>query len=206
MIDGFNCGSIHQVSTANLAQIASLSAVTTTLGASAGAITALGLSAWLARRQTGETSYDLSDALNGCLAGLVSITAGCGLIEPWAAALIGSIGGGVYLVSSAWLVKLRIDDAVEAIPVHLGPGVWGVVSVGLFASPRRLLQVYGHANHPGWLYSFTHGGSNATLLGANMVGLLFIIAWVLATMLPFFLVLSYLGWFRTDRYVMYVFS
>mmetsp|Transcript_20020 Transcript_20020/g.43379 ORF Transcript_20020/g.43379 Transcript_20020/m.43379 type:complete len:210 (+) Transcript_20020:1034-1663(+) len=152
----------------------------------------------LARRETGEISYDLSDALNGCLAGLVSITAGCGLIEPWAAALIGSIGGIVYLITAALLLKFRIDDAVEAIPVHFGPGIWGVISVGLFASPRRLLTVYGHSNHPGWFYSFTHGGSNATLLGANIVGLLFIMAWVLATMLPFFLILSYMGWFRTD--------
>ena len=96
------------------------------------------------------------------------------------------------------MVRFRIDDAVEAIPVHLGPGIWGVVAVGLFASPRRLLEIYGHANHPGFFYSFTHGGADAVLLGTNLVGLLFIMAWVLATMLPFFLILSYLGWFRTD--------
>ena len=98
------------------------------------------------------------------LGGLVSITAGCGLIEPWAAALIGAIGGTVYLGTGALLVKLRIDDAVEAIPVHFGPGIWGVVSVGLFASPRRLIQIYGHAKHPGFFYSFTHGGADAYLL------------------------------------------
>jgi len=195
---GFNCGSVHQASNATLARIASLSAVTTTLGASAGAISSLTVSAILARRQTGEISYDLSDALNGCLAGLVSITAGCGMLEPWAAVLIGSIGGVVYLFVGALLIKFRIDDAVEAIPVHLGSGIWGVVSVGLFASPRRLAEIYGHSNHPGWFYSLTSGGSDATLLGANIVGLLFIISWVLVTMLPFFLVLSYLGWFRTD--------
>lgn len=195
---GFNCGSIHQVSTAEHAIIASLSAVNTTLGAAAGGLTSLAVSAFISRRQTGETSYDLSDVLNGLLAGLVSITAGCGLIEPWAAVLIGSIGGVVYLINGSILVKYRVDDAVEAIPVHFGPGIWGVVSVGLFASPGRLLQIYGHADHPGWFYSFTNGGSDAHLLAANLVGLLFIIAWVLATMLPFFLTLSYLGWFRTD--------
>ena len=224
--DGFNCGSIHQVSSAKLAQIASLTAVTTTLGASSGAVSALWCSAIISRRQTGETSFDLSDTLNGCLAGLVSsklgassflaslfthydtqklthiarliVTAGCGLIEPWAAALIGSIGGIVYLITGSLLVKFKIDDAVEAIPVHLGPGIWGVISVGLFASPRFLKQIYGHNDHPGFFYSFTHGGADAYLLAANLVGLLFIIAWVLALMLPFFLMLSYLGWFRTD--------
>ena len=73
-----------------------------------------------------------------------------------------------------------------------------MIAVGLFASPRWLEQIYGHSDHPGWFYSFTHGGSDAVLLGANLVGLLFIIGWVLATMLPFFLVLSYMGWFRSD--------
>lgn len=152
----------------------------------------------ISQRQTGERSYDLSDVLNGLLAGLVSITAGCGLIEPWAAVLIGAIGSIVYLLSGDLLVKFCIDDAVEAIPVHFGPGIWGVISVGLFASPRRLKEIYGHADHPGWFYSLTHGGSDATLLGANLVGLLFIMGWVMATMFPFFLVLNYLGWFRTD--------
>ena len=70
--DGFNCGSIHQVSSATLAQIASLTAVTTTLGASCGAVSSLWCSAIISRRQTGLVSFDLSDTLNGCLAGLVS--------------------------------------------------------------------------------------------------------------------------------------
>lgn len=161
-------------------------------------MTALAVSSMISQRQTGERSYDLSDVLNGLLAGLVSITAGCGMIEPWAAVLIGAIGSIVYLLSGDLLVKFCIDDAVEAIPVHFGPGIWGVISVGLFASPRRLEEIYGHADHPGWFYSLTHGGSDATLLGANLVGLLFIMGWVMATMFPFFLVLNYLGWFRTD--------
>ena len=83
-------------------------------------MTSLAVSAILAKRQTGETSYDLSDALNGCLAGLVSITAGCGMYEPWAAVVIGMIGGAVYLMACELLIKFRIDDAVDAIPVHLG--------------------------------------------------------------------------------------
>jgi len=195
---GFNCGSVYHVSKENLAQVAALITVTTTLGACSGAMTSLVVTSMLARRQTGEVSFDLSDVLNGCLAGLVSITAGCGLIEPWAAVVIGAIGGIVYIITGPILLKLQIDDAVEAIPVHLGPGIWGMISVALFASPRWLIQVYGSANHPGLFYSFTYGGADAHMLAANCVGLLFILGWVLATMLPFFLFLSYLGWFRTD--------
>ena len=195
---GFNAGSIHQVSTANHANIASLAAVSTTLGAASGCVTALGVSALLALRRTGDVNWNLSDGLNGCLAGLVGITGGCGMFEPWASVLVGSIAALLYLSSSELLVKLRIDDAVDAIPVHLFGGLWGVIAVGFFASPRRLIDIYGHATHPGWFYSFTNGGSDASLLAANLVGLLFILAWVFFTMTPFFLMLSFCGWFRAD--------
>ena len=195
---GFNAGSIHQVSTENHANIASLAAVSTTLGAASGCVTALGVSALLALRRTGDVNWNLSDGLNGCLAGLVGITGGCGVFEPWASVLVGSIAALLYLSSSELLVKLRIDDAVDAIPVHLFGGLWGVVAVGFFASPRRLINIYGHATHPGWFYSFTNGGSDASLLAANLVGLLFILAWVFFTMTPFFLMLSFCGWFRAD--------
>lgn len=117
---GFNCGSVYHVSKENLAQVAALITVTTTLGACSGAMTSFVVTSMLARRQTGEVSFDLSDVLNGCLAGLVSITAGCGLIEPWAAVVIGAIGSIVYIITGPILLKLQIDDAVEAIPVHLG--------------------------------------------------------------------------------------
>ena len=196
---GFNAGSIHQVSTENHANIASLAAVSTTLGAASGCVTALGVSALLSLRRTGDVNWNLSDGLNGCLCGLVGITGGCGMLEPWASVLVGSIAALLYLSSSELLVKLRIDDAVDAIPVHLGGGLWGVIAVGFFASPRRLIDIYGHADHPGWFYSFgNNGGSDAALLAANLVGLLFILAWVFFTMTPFFLMLSFCGWFRAD--------
>jgi Amt family ammonium transporter len=72
-----------------------------------------------AERSTGETTYYLPYALNGCLSGLVAITAGCSIVDHWASIVIGLTSGALYLVCSKLLVKWRIDDAVDAIPVHV---------------------------------------------------------------------------------------
>ena len=57
--------------------------------------------------------------MNGCLTGLVAITARCASVESWAAVIIGIVAGWVYLIGSKCLVWLHIDDAVDAVPVHL---------------------------------------------------------------------------------------
>jgi Amt family ammonium transporter len=195
---GFNVGSVKFISTESYASVAALSALTTTLGGASGSITALGAFAFWTQRQTGETKFDISYALNGCLSGLVAITGGCAVIEPWAALLVGSAAGIIYVLASNLLIHLRIDDAVDAIPVHLFNGVWGVIAVGLFASPSRMEIVYQRSDHVGWFYSWGRNSSDATLLGANVVGLLFIAGFVTFIMLPFFFTLLYLGWFRSD--------
>lgn len=77
-------------------------------------------------------------------------------------------------------------------------GVWGVISVGLFATPQRLQEAYGNSDHVGWFYSFGNGGHDATLLATQVVGVLFIFGWVVGLMMPFFLWLDWKGWFRSD--------
>ena len=119
-------------------------------------------------------------------------------MEPWAAAITGAVAGLVYLVGSRFLVKIRLDDAVDAIPVHMFNGMWGLISVGLFASPSRLMEVHGRNEHPGLFYSWYLGESDAVLLGIQIVGILFIIGWILVIMLPFFVWLDWKGWFRSD--------
>ena len=194
----FNAGSIHFISTEEYAKVVALAALATTLGASSGAITALAVSAYWSRRKTGEVIFDTSYALNGCLSGLVSITGGCTLLEPWAALLVGSLAGVIYFVSSKALLRYRIDDAVDAIPVHFCNGIWGILAVGLFTSPSRMLDVFDRADHVGWFYSLGRETSDARLLLSNIVGLVFIICFVTSIMLPFFCLINYLGWFRAD--------
>ena len=75
------------------------------------------------------------DILNGSLGGLVAVTAGCDAVMPWQAAITGFIGGIVVVFVGLFLEKMKIDDAVGAIPVHLGAGVWGTLAVAMFVAP-----------------------------------------------------------------------
>lgn len=93
---------------------------------------------------------------------------------------------------------MRLDDAVDAIPVHMFNGMWGLIAVGLWGSPQRLEAAFGRSDHPGLFYSWRLGDSDGRLLGAQLVGMLFIIGWVMFIMLPFFVWLDWRGWFRSD--------
>lgn len=198
---GFNCGSALLTPNADTATIVGLAGVNTTISGGTAGLVALFVNLWWLERTTGEPFFDLKYAMNGSLCGLVAVTGPCGVVEPWAALVIGTIAGLLYIWGSRMLVRMRLDDAVDAIPVHLLNGMWGLIAVGLFASPRRLEQVYGSGtlkDHPGWFYSFRHGGSDARLLGAQLVGMVFILAWVIFFMFPFFIWLDWKGWFRSD--------
>ena len=72
--------------------------------------------------------------ITGPLAGLVSITASCAYVDPTHAIVIGSIGGIISGSTIVLLEKIKIDDVVSAIPVHLACGIWGTIAVALFAN------------------------------------------------------------------------
>ena len=116
---------------------ASRCAVTTTLAACAGGCTTLAIHVGL------KNPPDVAPVLNGILAGLVSITGPCSVVDPWAAAMIGFIGAFVYYGSSQLLLKLKIDDPLDASPVHFFCGAWGVIAGGLFANKEFVSSVYG---------------------------------------------------------------
>ena len=77
------------------------------------------LSTIVAERWTGEVSFNLQYTMNGCLSGLVAITPGCSVVDTWASIVIGLVAGALYLGCSKLLVRRMIDDAVDAIPVHV---------------------------------------------------------------------------------------
>lgn len=195
---GFNAGSALVIPTANAETVLPLSGVNTTLAGGTAGIVALFANLLMLERSTGEPVFDLKFLMNGSLSGLVSITAACGIVEPWAAVAIGACAGLLYMLGSWALIKLRLDDAVDAIPVHMLNGAWGLIAVGLLASPDRLEAAYGSSDHVGWFYSFAHGGSDGTLLACQLVGILFIFGWIMFTMFPFFIWLDMKGWFRSD--------
>jgi Amt family ammonium transporter len=179
-------------------EAAATAAVSTALAGSAGGVSALFTNLYLEERRTGEPHFSLSMAMNGALSGLVAITSGCGVVEPWAAVVIGVVSGWVYIYTSNLLIRLRIDDAVNAIPVHMFNGMWGVLASGLLASPRKMELVYGTSEHAGWFYSMGSGSFDAALLGCQVTMLLFIMGWTFFTMMPFFIWLNYKGWLRAD--------
>jgi ammonium transporter, Amt family len=119
---GFNGGSVLSASPGTV----SLVFVTTAIAASAGAFGALFAS------YAKFKAYDITMVLNGILAGLVSITAGADMMAPWEAAVIGFIGGILVVFGVILFDKIRIDDPVGAISVHLVCGVWGTLAVGIF--------------------------------------------------------------------------
>jgi Amt family ammonium transporter len=199
---GFNAGSAltlpTQISEYDKQNIAALAAVNTCVSASIAGIVSIGLNFYLVDRFTGEGLFDVKFCLNGSLAGLVAITAGCGVLEPWASIVVGFIAGFLYVGSSNYLLNIKIDDVVDAAPVHLTNGIWGVISVAFFASPQRLIAAYGHANHPGLFYSFREGNADATLLATQVVGLLFIVCWTAFFIVILFKWLDWKGWLRAD--------
>lgn len=196
---GFNAGSALTTNSLHRDKLTALAAVNTTLAGGMAGLVALFVNYVYLERATGEPVFDLARAMNGSLAGLVAITSGCGVVEPWAAVVIGAFAGALYLSGSLWLVKRRLDDAVDAIPVHMFNGILGMICVGLFASPDKLELTYGkELPHVGWFYSWGRGSADAHLLGAQVLGIFFIIGWVLLVMMPFFIWLDWKGWFRSD--------
>jgi Amt family ammonium transporter len=137
--------------------------------------------------------------MNGVLTGLVAITAGCATVETWAAVVIGIFAGLFYLLGSKLLIYLRIDDAVDAIPVHMIGGAWGVIATGLFTSPERLEAAFGMSEHVGWFYSWSRQSGDFTLLGIQLISVLFIFAWTSALMGTFFYVLNFFGLLRISQ-------
>ncbi|MEJ5283990.1 MAG: ammonium transporter [Brevinematia bacterium] len=106
---------------------------------------------------------DLTMIINGCLAGLVAITAPCAFVTPNAAAIIGLIAGFLVVVSVITFDKLKIDDPVGALSVHLVNGIFGTIAVGLFAKDG----ITGTATGNGLFY-----GGGLKLLLAQLTGVI----------------------------------
>jgi len=123
---GFNCGSTLAINGSG--HLVGKIAITTTIAAASGAVTVTLIQYYRFR------TWDLLSSLNGVLAGLVGITAGCAAVELWCAFLIGIIAGLILLVASTFLKYIKIDDPLDAFPVHGACGAWGVLAAGIFTT------------------------------------------------------------------------
>ena len=133
---GFNGASVFSADPVMVAYVFT----TTALSASAGLVAAM-ITSWITQGKP-----DLSMMLNGCLAGLVGITASADCVSITSACIIGLISGVVVVFSVYFFDGIRIDDPVGALSVHLVCGVWGTLAVGIFSPDHELLpQIIGIA-------------------------------------------------------------
>ncbi|MGF7032864.1 Amt family ammonium transporter [Paenibacillus mucilaginosus] len=161
---GFNSGSTLSATNGSIGHIA----LTTMLAASAGGATCI-LFTMLRYRKS-----DPPMVINGSLAGLVGITAGCAFVSSGAAILIGAVCGIAMVFATEYLESKKIDDPVGAFAVHGVSGSIGTLAVGLFAKPE-LIEGLGQG-YTGLFY-----GGGFQLLGVQALGLAVIIVWGFAT-------------------------
>ncbi|XP_063686299.1 uncharacterized protein LOC134820043 [Bolinopsis microptera] len=189
---GFNTGSALSIK-GNMAVICGNVVVNMTISAATAGLTSAALSRFF------NGSLDVPVVNNGILTGLVSVTAGCGVVNAYTSLIIGFGGAVFYFSACKLLLWFKIDDAVEAVPVHLAGGVWGTLAVGFFAVPEHVETLYGTASC-GILYrSHCDPGNAEKQLAAQVVVILANLAWsgVMATLV--FGGLKLAGWLRVDE-------
>lgn len=128
---GFNGGSVLSADPA----LTSLVLVTTSLSAAAGGFGAFIVSAIKFK------NLDVTMFMNGILGGLVGITAGADLMSPLESIVIGLISGALVVFAVSWIDKMKLDDPVGAVAVHLFCGIWGTMAVGIFGDKSGLQQL-----------------------------------------------------------------
>ena len=171
---GFNPGSQLTYAGAANANATSYIALTTTLAAAAGAVTAL-VTAW-----TLFGKPDLTMALNGVLGGLVAITANCDRVSQGESLIIGVVGGFLVVMGILLLEKLKIDDPVGAWPVHGLCGVWGGLATGIFGDLPDGIESVG------------------SFITVQLISTVAICAWAFITMSIIFGVLKVIGMLRVS--------
>jgi len=181
---GFNPGSTLSASSPAI----SIIAVNTAIAAAAGALSAM-VFVWIRYKKP-----DASMTLNGALAGLVAITAGCAVVSPVSAIVIGLIGGVIVCVSIDLLdKKFHVDDPVGAVSVHGVTGVFGTLAVGFFAQEKYALL----AGYDGVNGLFFGGGGNLLLI--QFTGVISVVAWTFGTMFLVFFIMKKLNALRVSR-------
>ncbi|OYP30325.1 ammonium transporter [Rhodopirellula sp. MGV] len=169
---GFNGGSVLGLSEGVPAIL-----LNTCLAAASGGCLPLLLSIFFGK------TFELSDSINGVIAGLVSITAGCHAVSPLAAIGIGAAGGLVCIAATQLLTQLKIDDSINAIPAHGAAGVWGTVAFAIFADPAY----------------FAEGLNRWQQLEIQVVGASSVFVWTFGVSLAVFAVVNHFWPMRVDR-------
>lgn len=162
---GFNCGSTLVLSGAG--NVAAKVAVNTTISAAAAVCSGTVVSRFT------EGHFDLSLAMNCILAGLVGVTASCAVVNPWHAFVIGISSSWVYMLAHYLTLKLKIDDPLDAAPLHGCTGAWGLLCVGIFCTDVDVR----YAGYP----NVNNACGRGEQFGVQVVGMVIIAAWTAGT-------------------------
>nr|GEU41542.1 non-specific phospholipase C1 [Tanacetum cinerariifolium] len=187
---GFNPGSFNKILVSypdsfdqgNWTAVGRTAVTTTLAGSTAGIVTLFG-------RRLLVGHWDALDVCNGVLGGFVAITSGCSVVEPWAAIVCGFFAACVLIGLNIIALKLQYDDPLEAAQLHGGCGAWGLIFTGLFAKEEFVIETYNSGSlgitRPYGLFL----GGGWGLIGAQVVEVVVILAWVSITMGPLFYIL-----------------
>ncbi|XP_064601316.1 putative ammonium transporter 1 [Liolophura sinensis] len=178
----FNGGSLGSISNPGDGAIIASVVVNTIVAGTGGAFITLLLNktGWF-----GDRKWSLLVTLNGCLTGMVSVCAGVNDLYTWSSFVIGTLGGIVYMVSSWTVVKLRVDDPLDATAVHLGGGLFGVFMVTFFSKSHGILYFWNRKSglHLAW----------------QLAGISAILGWTIVLSFIIFFALKKLNMLRVDE-------
>jgi Amt family ammonium transporter len=187
---GFNPGSTLLLH--GSAMTAARATVTTTLSAAGGGVLGLFIKYYMPPALGGTHVYDIGHTCNSLLGGLVGITAGANVVDPWAALIIGFVAAFVYHGASCLMRRLKIDDPLDAFAVHGACGLWGVLAVGIFAVKQYVPTKPGNPPDAGIFMSGTRG----ELFATQVVTICIEIPWVVTMSALLFFGLKLAGIYR----------
>jgi Amt family ammonium transporter len=177
---GFNAVSTLAIVTytGGFGEVAAKIMVTTTLSAVSGALSTFFLGSAVDSYRDGKPRLRLEYINNGVLIGLVAITAGCSVVEPWAAVVIGVFAAPFFLGTSKLVKLCGIDDVVDAFAMHGMCGAYGIIVVGFFAAPHNIRKAYGIYEGAEYKCAGLWYDGDGSQLRAQAVLLLFNLCWV----------------------------
>ncbi len=170
----FNMGSF--ITFTGRSDLVGLVGINTALCSAAGALSAVFFSQIYQRimikcgRLASSSPWQMDDVINGTLIGLVAATSNCAVVRPWASVVIGSAAGIVLILLVNLMDRARLDDPVQAVPVHMGGGVCAVIGSALFAAPELVKRVYNLPADPVEYGLFMGGGG--LHLATTVIGLI----------------------------------
>ncbi len=177
----FNGGSQAAIASEGDAEVVARGVVNTILGGCGAGLAVLFINKFVLGM-----AWSYLMTLNGTLAGMVSMCGGCNEYQPWAAILVGAIGGVAFICGHKLMLRMKLDDPLDAVAVHGFGGIVGVVMVPFFAYDNGIF----------WTGNTAEAWKS---LGINILGMVIIIAWSAVWSAVIFFPLKKMGLFRIDR-------